>query len=69
MTRAEYAALLRNLVIGMTMRYGLSCQGEAYARGGTFDGKTVEQWARARNRQFKVIQRLTLATLRLTKEA
>ncbi len=69
MSRTEYAALLRNLTIGMTARYGLSCQGEAFASGGrVFNGKIEDQWARDRRRQFAAIQRLTLAQLRLAKE-
>ena len=69
MTRTELAAVLRNMAIDMTMRYGQSCQSQAFALGkDIFEGKTHDRWDRARARQFKAIQRLTLATLRLTKE-
>lgn len=70
MTRNELAALLRNMTVQMTMRYGHTCQAQAFALGrDVFEGKTHAQWNRARERQFKAIMRLTLATLRLTKEA
>lgn len=69
MTRAEYAALLRNLTVNMAVRYGFTCQSSGYAiLRGQFEGKTVEQWQRASERQLSAIRRLTLATLRLAKE-
>lgn len=61
---SDRAHKLTSAVMDMTARYARSahCSGIAYANGrGETGGKTLEQWDRATNRQYRALIRLTYA--------